>query len=294
MKKLSKENYQAAVQCIKSMARPLEQSLFSFEFEGGGKEAVLNELEKFQNKDGGFGNGLEPDFRCQESSAIATAVALLHLSRIKAEPSHQMVQMAFQYLNISYDNKTLGWAQVPKEVEEAPRAPWWNYKELNEDWGNPNAELIGFLLEFKQQPPFLQDLKAYAINRINSVENIEFHEVLSYIKLYERLPQEERIQMEIPLKRAVKCSVTYRSEAWDSYCLQPVQVDPAGINFTDKEVMDKNLSYLLSKQCPEGYWNPTWEWGQFEKEWPKARDEWRGILTLDYLRILKVYDRIER
>jgi hypothetical protein len=41
-------------------------------------------------------------------------------------------------------------------------------------------------------------------------------------------------------------------------------------------------------------WGITWSWGQFEEEWETAKEEWRGWLTLEYLRILRSFDHIEK
>ena len=42
-------------------ARPLDFARWKFLFENGSMEQVLSALETYQNEDGGFGNGLEPD-----------------------------------------------------------------------------------------------------------------------------------------------------------------------------------------------------------------------------------------
>jgi hypothetical protein len=79
MGKLSKYRFEQAKIFLNSKARKLERALFEFEFENGSKENVVDELKAYQNEDGGFGNGLEPDFRCKESSALATAIGLHYL-----------------------------------------------------------------------------------------------------------------------------------------------------------------------------------------------------------------------
>ncbi|MGG4491443.1 hypothetical protein [Metabacillus idriensis] len=55
-------------------ARKVDRALYLFEFENGSKEDVLMELKAYQNQDGGFDNGLEPDFRCSDSSALASKI----------------------------------------------------------------------------------------------------------------------------------------------------------------------------------------------------------------------------
>lgn len=96
MNKLSLNQFEKAALFLKTTARPLERTLFAWEFEGGSSEAVLSEVKKFQNKDGGFGHGLESDFRCEESSALATAVALHLLSDIGVTETEETVEKGIQ------------------------------------------------------------------------------------------------------------------------------------------------------------------------------------------------------
>jgi hypothetical protein len=42
-------------------ARPLDFALWRYHFEGGSAEDVLRALALYQNADGGFGKGIEPD-----------------------------------------------------------------------------------------------------------------------------------------------------------------------------------------------------------------------------------------
>lgn len=69
MKKLSNKSYQAIRLTIEKYARPLEQSLFRYYFEQGSASDVIKELALFQNEDGGFGHGIEPDYVLEASSA---------------------------------------------------------------------------------------------------------------------------------------------------------------------------------------------------------------------------------
>jgi hypothetical protein len=62
MMKLSKQTFEHSSRWIKRNARPLEVARWEYHFEGGSKENILSFLSAFQNEDGGFGNGIEPDF----------------------------------------------------------------------------------------------------------------------------------------------------------------------------------------------------------------------------------------
>lgn len=271
--------------------------MFEFEFENGSKENVLKELQVYQNEDGGFGNGLEPDFRCRESSALATAIGLHYLARVGIEETDDVVKKAIHYLLNTFHKEKMGWQIVPKEVESAPRAIWWNYRE-DWEWGNPSAEIIGLLHNYKGLVPaeFLDNLTNYAIEYVNNLSKYEHHELLSILKLSEKLSDKEYISISGKLQEMVKACVTVEPEKWASYCLMPIQVVTSpGSPYYDlfAEIIPMNLGYLVKTQTKDGFWEPAWSWGQFEEEWETAKEEWRGWLTLEYLRVLRSFDYIE-
>ena len=74
--KLSKDAFSRAEDFIYSNARKLDARLFEYHFKEASKDELLEELRKYQNSDGGFGNAIEPDFRLAVSSAMATSVGL--------------------------------------------------------------------------------------------------------------------------------------------------------------------------------------------------------------------------
>ena len=81
---LSLDSFEKAVSFIKTTAREVDKALYRFYFEGGTKTAVLAALAPYQNEDGGFGHGIEPDFRMAGSSPMATSVALQYCAEIGA------------------------------------------------------------------------------------------------------------------------------------------------------------------------------------------------------------------
>lgn len=285
-----------AEQAIGRQARPLEQALYQYEFAGTGRDQVLAELVKYQNEDGGFGRGLEPDFRCAASSALAVSAAFQILSRIKADPAEAIITRAFSYLKDAYKKEYTGWEKVPREVESAPRAPWWQYQEPRLDWGNPNAELLGYLYEFTGGvPDWAAGLEQKAMMHLERMEEYEFHEILCYIRLYDRAPKPVQESLEEPLKTAVRSCAVTDPGSWEGYGMTPLQAapSPASAFYGDlAEAAERQLDFLLETQTEGGYWEPSWEWGFDDENWKKAKGEWRGILTLNHIRLLRNYGRL--
>src|SRR5258706_12410408 len=78
-------------------ARLIERYLFTCLFDNGSKEPVLAALRAYQNKDGGFGNALEPDKRCPSSQPQDIEITLHILDAINAIDDPMMLR-AVNYL----------------------------------------------------------------------------------------------------------------------------------------------------------------------------------------------------
>src|SRR3954451_24580946 len=83
---------------VRDHARPLDRALFDFHFYNGPASAVIREVVAFQNKDGGFGHGIEPDLKTPNSTPLATSVGMQYLDAVGAEPDEASVRMATDYL----------------------------------------------------------------------------------------------------------------------------------------------------------------------------------------------------
>src|SRR5579862_9419749 len=94
---LTSERFQAARAFVTGQGRPLDRALLQLALGEGGPDAVLEALAPFQNDDGGFGHGLEPDLPTPASSAIATSVGLRGLVRAAAPAGHPMVRAAIRW-----------------------------------------------------------------------------------------------------------------------------------------------------------------------------------------------------
>ena len=298
MKKLSNEQYLNARNFLLYSARPLEGSIFKYEFESGDVEDIIENLKKYQNEDGGFGKGLEPDVRYEGSSVLASTIALQHLSKINSEKKLELVKDSFNFLKKTFNNDECGWENVPKEVVSAPRAIWWEYDGVHHQWGNPNAEILGYFYEYPDliEPEFKELVTNKAIDYLNNVSDLEMHEMYCYYRLSERLPEELNQRILEKLDNFVdKCVVKEPSER-NGYCAVPLNIvkSPSSSYFAKyADVIPYDLDQLIETQKEDGSWEPNWSWGRYEQEWEKAREEWKGYITLNNLQILRSFNRIE-
>jgi hypothetical protein len=303
---LTSDALRKASNFMKLLARPLERAMFQHEFEDGPEEAVIDALAEFQNDDGGFGHGIEPDIWMPDSSPLSTTVALQHISALGLSHDHPLVTGAIAYLIDSYDTKRAGWSKVSWEVEDAPHAPWWNYSPKLDGsfdpagWGNPSAEITGYFHEYRPLVPgeFLDSVTALALENFGELPTeIEMHVLLCYLRLQARLPDDIAAGLSDRLTAASQLVTATDPLAWKSYHTPPIWLAPNPDSLLAdnlRTTVDKYLDHLIESQANDGSWAPFWTWGeQYKHAWEVAKRQWAGHLTLTNLRALKAYGRLE-
>lgn len=298
MRYLDPSKMETARHFMKHRARPLEQAIYEYAFESGSDEKVLKELSAFQNPDGGFGHGLEPDLRCKESSALATTRALEILGHMPlSDERSAMIHGSLTYLVHSYREDRRGWDIIPPEAENAPRAVWWKYGVFAENWGNPNAQIIAFFLDHRLLFPYekLDDLVQSAIDYfLNDCDVQEMHELFCYLHLIERLDDSQQALLDGKMQRFLDNCIPTDPQKSEGYGAEPLQAaDSPKSRYFPKyaSVIPAELDRLVGNQGEDGAWAPNWTWYQYEEEWQQAKEEWKGILTLQSLRTLQNYNR---
>ena len=306
-KTLSRAAFDRASQFIREKARSVESALFAYYFENGSSAGVLAALVPYQNADGGFGHGIEPDLRSGASSVIGTVTALDIMRRVQADEATPGLPAALAYLIGAWDAETGRWPIVPPDIENAPHAPWWSYADSAENfggfWANPRAAVVAHLQQYPRLSPssFTGDaLQAVIDDLMRAPLRMTMHDLLSFLDLLETdgLPREDYERILDKLRRALPDSVVTEPAKWGGYGLQPLDVvrTPASplAGVLDQTAIDANLDYLVDQQQPDGSWAPNWTWDFIDPDaWDTADREWRGVLILRNLCALKAYGRIE-
>lgn len=305
MKKLSKTLFEQLNSYMDTDARPLEKSIFNYYFNESSGDDILDSLVAFQNTDGGFGKGIEPDFKLIKSSPMATSIGLRYLSKLdNSDRAQNMIAKAVEYLETTFDSNRNGWYSVPSIVNNYPHAPWWEFRNdinmtvIDYSWGNPTAELIGYVYKYKKYLNNLDiySLRNYAITNLN--KRTEFnseHEIISYIHMYNVLDEEFSSQIVDTLKLAVSKLVNINQSEWINYVPTPlkfINLDSKNFFGIECKFIDQNLDYLIDRLEEDGKLLPTWQWDKYLEEWKIAKIEWMGILTLEALLSLLKFNRI--
>ena len=302
MKTLSQEDLQQSVDLVRSQGRPVDRAWMEFHLFDGPPAAVVEALAEYRNDDGGYGHGLEPDFRLPLSSPMATSVAFQFLVEVGAGGHDPLVAGGIDYFVNTYSHDYRGWIPVPSQVDEHPHAPWWSYqdpeKTLQEHWGNPSAEIVGYLQHYS--PPADREFAVARLDEVyahlRSPDRMEAHELICYCRLARLLDADGRQRVLNHVRPRLLEVVPSTSDMWQSYGPQPVWYvrgpdDPLAEIF-DKS-LDDNLDYLIESRHSDGRWEPNWQWREHLDVWQRARAEWTGHITARNLILLDAFGRID-
>jgi hypothetical protein len=278
-----------------SQARLLERRLFATCFLGQPAARAIDALRGYQNDDGGFGHGLEPDKRCPASLPIDVEMAFQALAAA-GTVDRAMVLRACDFLAAAAAEAGAGGA-VPLAfpvIESFPRAEHlteWTY----EPGLNPTAGLVGLLYKLGVDHPWRAQGAGYCWERLEAGGLPgDAHALAEVLVFLEHVPERERAGEHAATLAANLASIPMFHLDADTpgYGLSPLHLAPeAGSRwrglFTDAQI-GAHLDRLEQRQQPDGGWPITWE-----PPSEAAALEWRGIVTLQALRTLTSYRRLD-
>jgi hypothetical protein len=299
---LSRDRFEAARAFVDTSGRPLDAALLRHGLGESSAEAVMVALIAFQNPDGGFGHGLEPDMRSPASTAIATSIGLRLLVRVGAAARHPTVVGAIDWLDGALDRETGVWPIVGQDVEQAPHAPWWTRSEdLAANWNgfrfNPTAEILAHLYQYRAATPagVFECAEAGLRRALAEFETLDgAYDLKCAIRLAEAdgPPADLAKPMEALVRRSI-ADHDPGDEHASPFDAAPTPSSPFA-DLVDGRI-EPALSALIETQAEDGgwTWNPDWNWGFVDKKaWAKAHRDWRGWITRETLETLIAYGRV--
>lgn len=283
-----------SVDWLKSYGRPLDIARFRYHFENADVSVVLEELKKYQNPDGGFGHGLEPDFRNPDSSPIATWVATEIIAEIGCWNTQlDIVHDCVNYLRLCQE-KDEHWFRFSIESNnDHPRAIWWNYDpEKKAGIYNPSAALYGFLVLISDDPIAKQRLKEIFAHFLKDGD-LEIHDLNVLVRAVQYawmadMDVSDEIMDKVKQQIQRGCQDFLEGNRLD-YVLRPSVFFP---NFhfpffTDFiEVLKMESRWLMETANLDGTWPIPWKWYQFEEEFEKIKPEWMSDMIVKNLRLI--------
>ncbi|HLZ63975.1 MAG TPA: hypothetical protein VKR06_44165 [Ktedonosporobacter sp.] len=272
-------------------ARLLERRRFAYLFLDGERQAMVEALRPYQNPDGGFGNGLEPDIRGPVSQPVPTWTALCILDEAGAF-ADPMVRHACDYL-LTITTPEGGVPFALPSVRDYPRAPWWETGDQPSASLNPTAAIAALLYKNGVEHPWLKEATTYCWRKLDEMEGTDPYEMRAVLPFLDWVSDRQRAEgvfarvgPKILEQKLVALTPTTQSETHTPLNFAPRPQSLARRLFSD-EVIETHLDALESGQQEDGGWQFNWlAWN------PAAALEWRGVVTIDALVTLRAYGRL--
>ncbi|WP_334073353.1 hypothetical protein [Paenibacillus sp. A14] len=275
-------------------ARLLDRMRYAYDFENGTKEQVLGALRPYQNRDGGFGNGLEPDMRCPDSQPVTTETALMVIREVNGWNSELMDGILKYLKELTLEGG--GFPRATTAVNAYPHAPWWTTEKDGVPSLNPTGSILGMLMSQRVRIDFFEEdwfrsSVEYVWRSLERSLPGDYHDAAQWIAFLEHVPD--------PEGRGADCRK--RLDEWltgpqgiekdphaQGYVHKVLDYAPAPGSYVSRlissEEITLHLNWLVGEQQEDGGWNIS-----FPAVSPAGEQEWRGWLTVQNLKTLRAY-----
>jgi hypothetical protein len=281
-------DFDAAADFLAANARVLDRRVFQRLFSGGAAEPVRDAVAAYRNADGGFGHALEPDCRSAASQPAAVEMAMRIMDLADAW-DERLVRDAIDWLATIAPAEG-GAAFVQPTVAEGPHAPWWVPAE--------GASLIqtgqiaAMLYAHGIAHPWLDGAARVMWSGIERLSDPNGYEMFGVLAFLEHVPDRKRAEDAfgrvgslLLSSGLVALDPEAKGETFGPLDFAPLPGSIARRLF-DAPTIDAHLDHLAGAQRDDGGWMFNWpSWS------PVAESDWRGFITVDYLRILRANGR---
>lgn len=302
MRKLAKPQIEKMDAWMQKHARPYDRAKWNQLFHNGGKEEIVSEMLKYQNADGGFGNGFESDLCSPLSAAIPSAEAIFQSYDYDLDCQSPWFQKILSYFEHSVQAIPKYWEDCPKEAMDAPHAPWWNYAPNTTFSPNPCAAVASAFIRYGTETQRELGLRiakdCFAL--LTGTAFCGDHDTLNLLTLVEQLSaiRSPLVTEEIlsAAKRRIVENVCFDPGKWNEYYFQPLDfVDsPTSMWYTVVEKgIEENIDFWLDTIGSESVWHPNFSWGTDTEVAKQVTENWKGYIAVKRAKILLNFNRIE-
>ena len=275
---------------IYGAARLIDRRWFAAEFEAADPALVLSALAAYQNPDGGFGHGLEPDARTPLSQPLNVEVALQYMADAGVCDA-AMARRAGDFLQ-AVSAPEGGVPILRPGFEAHAHAPHWTGYARPPELV-PNGGLVGLFYRLGVAHPWREATAQRVWSWIEAGEGLGAHDILDAAWFLEAVPDRPRADAAgVRLAGMLRSSAHFKADpAAAGYGVTPLwyAATPEAFCrrwFSDAELA-ASLDHLAAEQADDGGWPLSWE-----PPGPAATLEWRGLQTVKALRTLKAYGRL--
>jgi hypothetical protein len=284
----------AAADFMASSARVLDRRRFDLLFGNGGAEPVIAALDGYRNPDGGYGWGLEPDFRSRTSQPGGALHAFEALADLVPLVSARAVQLC-DWL----DAATLPDGGLPFALpvpDPAASAPFW----ASADSGTSSLQITAVVAAAAHRVaatdpavaahPWMDRATGYCLRAVRGLGDEPHAMLLAFVAQFldaaapvspEAAGLVEALRPHIPDDGLLHVAGGAEDEYMRPLDFAPLPGGPARSLFADG-VVEAELERLASGQQPDGGWRVD-----FASYSPAAALEWRGHATVQALILLR-------
>lgn len=303
MRVLTKEQLKIMNDWMQTNARPYDCAKWNYLFNGDSKDTIVEEMLKYQNADGGMGNGFEIDMLCPFSAAIPTAEAIFQAYEYKLDCSSEWFKAILAYFEKSVQDIPKYWEDTPKESMDYPHAPWLNYSPSTAFHPNPCAVVASAMIcnGTDSQKELGYKIAADCFKLLVSNDFCGDHDTLNMQALVEQL-----LQIKSPLisdevmesmRRRILENTCFDPGKYHEYFFTPLDFvsSPNSIWYDDvKHGIEQTFEFWLSNINEQGVWSPNFTWGIDSDVSRQVTEYWKGYITVKRAKILLSFGRIEK
>ncbi len=244
-------------------ARLLERQCFAVHFEGAPATSIRRVLAAYQNDDGGFGHGLEPDKRDPHSQPVDLQFALETMDAA-GDFDVAMARRACAWA-ASASTEEGGLPFALPTVNAYPHAPWWETQADPPANLNPTAAIVGVLLKHRVEHPWIAAAESFCWRAIGKIDRTEFHELMPVLAFLAHATDRARAQKataDVLERIAAPDAVALDPDA-AGYVHMPLEWAPTPQSLCRKlfsdAVIERHLDALAAKQQADGGWPISWD-----------------------------------
>ncbi|MFG2000170.1 hypothetical protein ACGFNU_13560 [Spirillospora sp. NPDC048911] len=289
MKTIDTERLARAEDFMRRNARLIDRHRFAFHFRGGPAAAITAALRPYENPDGGYGHGLEPDLRGEASQPVPAQHALefLHEAGAGVDPA---VGRICDYLT-SIARPDGGVPFVLPTVRGTPAGPWWRSPDDPPGHIVPTGTLAGQLHRIGVGHPWLEPATGFCWAWLDEAADPQPYEIYAILTFLDHVPDRDRAEaaferLRKPMLAHVALDPRTGGDAHFPLDFAP-SPDGFGRRLFDDDVIEAHLDALVEAQQDDGGWTVN-----FLIWTPQTGPEWGGFVTVERLRTLRAYGRL--
>ena len=303
MKKLTQIQLLGMDEWMRSNARPYDLAKWNYLFNSGSKDAIVEEMLKYQNTDGGMGSGFEADVLCPLSAAIPTAEAIFQAYEYGLDFDSEWMKRILSYFENTMQDIPKYWEDCPKEVMDYPHAPWWNYTPCTVFNPNPCAVVASAFIRYgtDSQKELGYKIAKDCLNLLLSNDFCGDHDTLNIQALVDQLVAIKSPlvadDVMVAMRRRILENTCFDVKKYSSYYFTPLDYvsSPNSIWYdTVSHGIEQTINYWLDNINEQGVWTPNFSWGVDSDISRQVTKNWTGYITAKRAKILLNLDRIEK